>query len=512
MDNIDDLMRKKFDSDHPEERFEFQEEFWEQAQALLEQEETRRRKRGAWFARWVLALGLALLLLWCLRKPVGQALGWADASYAPQTEGLSTGQHSRLGQSAETTKGATEDNASLLSAHSAPISSESKGDLSDANSPISGKNNPKNIVPQTSIAEKNTQKTSKNLQKSSKSGLLTANSSKNGIQSSTSSPETNKRPSVESEFTATPKTGISNQPDESRNSKILESAGQKELVLTTSPSLANNTPGGSDAPPLENAQTSLENLDFFPLISPIRTLPNPIEPLIIPQNHPNTRPKTKPSTPPLAQKPAPQKTKRRVSMGLTLAASAYNVPTGASWVGGLVGVSGSYRLNKDWSLGLGVQGRFIPGQTPAPDSANPTEISQLRFSFGFEEETWTRKTLGLYGVEVPISALWNRKKWHLEAGTTLGWLVSVHDKTTYKNASSLGPNNTSIDRNVKGDKQLYQPMWATAFVGAEYRLTSRLSLSGRLQQRFQPLFKSAESEGGRPKLGYFDLGMRIRLY
>ena len=59
MENIDELMRQKFDSDNPGERFEFQEEYWEQAQALLEQDEARRRRR-LWFL-FGLLLALALL-------------------------------------------------------------------------------------------------------------------------------------------------------------------------------------------------------------------------------------------------------------------------------------------------------------------------------------------------------------------------------------------------------------------------------------------------------------------
>ena len=45
MENIDELMRQKFDSEDHGERFEFQEEYWEQAQVMLEQEEARRRRR-----------------------------------------------------------------------------------------------------------------------------------------------------------------------------------------------------------------------------------------------------------------------------------------------------------------------------------------------------------------------------------------------------------------------------------------------------------------------------------
>ena len=63
MENIDELMRQKFNSEDPGERFEFQEEFWEQAQVLLEQEEQRRRRKIWLFLIFALCF---VLLLWLL--------------------------------------------------------------------------------------------------------------------------------------------------------------------------------------------------------------------------------------------------------------------------------------------------------------------------------------------------------------------------------------------------------------------------------------------------------------
>ncbi|HRI58158.1 MAG TPA: hypothetical protein PK228_00465, partial [Saprospiraceae bacterium] len=50
-------MRKKFntDPDTPGDRFEFREEYWEQAKTLIEAEEARRRKRRRWLLWWLFA-------------------------------------------------------------------------------------------------------------------------------------------------------------------------------------------------------------------------------------------------------------------------------------------------------------------------------------------------------------------------------------------------------------------------------------------------------------------------
>ncbi|MFN0037526.1 MAG: hypothetical protein ACKVUS_20890, partial [Saprospiraceae bacterium] len=73
MENIDDLMRQKFDSDNPSERFEFREEYWEQAQALLEQEEARRRRRWRW--GWLFFTGLLGAIGLCTWLWAGQGRG-----------------------------------------------------------------------------------------------------------------------------------------------------------------------------------------------------------------------------------------------------------------------------------------------------------------------------------------------------------------------------------------------------------------------------------------------------
>ena len=67
MENIDDFMQRKFDSDDPAERFPFREEYWEQAQALIEADEQRRRKRRRFLFWWfsgAALIGVGALWLW----------------------------------------------------------------------------------------------------------------------------------------------------------------------------------------------------------------------------------------------------------------------------------------------------------------------------------------------------------------------------------------------------------------------------------------------------------------
>ncbi|MBX2889298.1 MAG: hypothetical protein KF734_00065 [Saprospiraceae bacterium] len=85
MENLDDFMRQKFngDSDPSEPRFEFREEYWEQAQALLEADEKRRRRRFFW---WLFAGLLTVLVGWCVATRPGKEAGLAEIKDDIQTQ------------------------------------------------------------------------------------------------------------------------------------------------------------------------------------------------------------------------------------------------------------------------------------------------------------------------------------------------------------------------------------------------------------------------------------------
>jgi hypothetical protein len=67
MNDIDDLMRQKFEADIPSERFVFREEYWEQARALLEQADREKRRRWLLFLLLVGACLLGLLYFFANR-------------------------------------------------------------------------------------------------------------------------------------------------------------------------------------------------------------------------------------------------------------------------------------------------------------------------------------------------------------------------------------------------------------------------------------------------------------
>ena len=513
MENMDDLMRQKFDSDDPRERFEFREEYWEQAQALLEQDEAGRRIRLWLFIGLLLAMALLAWFLvqqWSagslsenkaaeerltlltekteneaypngkrtidepLTKPSNSVEGTLDgsiqhdgnksASSVPANLSLGT-QQSRMGN-----KGSTKPGNSGNTQDAGPLTGEQIAEGGNSKSPSAAQ-----------PAQKG--KAGKNKIENTPAG--------NTTQGNDPSPITNPP------FTNPPITNppITNPP-------------------VTNPPFTNppftNPPFTN--PPITNPPITNPPITNPPFTNPPFTNPpTPLTLFIVPEQVIVPRKLT------VAKEPIAEKTKpvqdQRFSFGLSLAVAAYQQPdTAGRWAGWAIGAFGNYRLNDHWSLMLGVQGRFVPGQGTVADSSNPNQVEQLRYSFGYRRESWSRETRGLYYLEMPLSACWHKGPWSLEGGAAAGKLLSVRDRTEYTVESSLEGKKTETKKFAKSNVEAYNRTYLSGFAGAEYRLNNRFSVTSRAQYRFTPVFKTL-GEGVKNKgLGNVELGLRARLF
>jgi len=221
-----------------------------------------------------------------------------------------------------------------------------------------------------------------------------------------------------------------------------------------------------------------------------------------------------PEKAPVAQKTDPVQGKP-FSFGLSLAGAAYQqLDTSGFWAGFTVGAFGEYRLNKYWSLMLGGQWRFVPGQNASntAEPTNPVIVEHLRYSFGYKSELWRRETRGLHMLEIPFSAKWNQGRWGVEGGGAVGALLAVQNKTAYTVSSSLEPEKTTVSKFVKGIKTPYNSINFAAFAGASYQLNHRFSIMTRLNYRFTPVFKTDPEGVKNNGLGNVELGLRVRLF
>lgn len=494
MENIDDLMRQKFDSDDPGERFEFQEEYWEQAQLLLEKEESRRR-RGLWLF-FLLALAFALLA-WFL---------WQN------TDLLS---HNRVGNATSSVEtGAQQADSKLVPENKNEPGVKNAAPTETSNLSTNAKNNSTENVKSGALAELNQSKNAFNKRRRIESnnsvlkakGRETANQSRNGQSTEKDLGDITGVPALEQEksLQALLDSGLNTKPS-------TQASGVKSEQNALSGTDVSGTDQAESAK-FDSARAAIELIPF--LKQSLFNLPTPLVPFPIPERSLNRSKIPVPASEPIAKLPEPVKDKR-LSLGLSLLGSANQTDSNSRWAGWAIGAYGDYRLNQKWSVSVGAQWRFLPGYgayTPIPDSPNPDQIDQLRYSFGYTRESWKYKTIGLHYLEIPISARWQKGKLGLEGGGAVGTLLAVQDQRTHTKESSLEPIQTTVERRVKGNSSFYKPAYLTAFAGASYRLSPRISILARGHYRFTPVFKTIVEGGSKQGLGYIDLGLKLRLY
>ncbi|MFN0176268.1 MAG: hypothetical protein ACKVU0_16600 [Saprospiraceae bacterium] len=470
MENIDDLMRQKFDSDDPGERFEFREEYWEQAQALLEKEEGKRGRRFWLIIGLVLALAL---LTWLLlmqgsdgslsEKKAGEKAPTV-ANEKPERPNYADGKDTLSGQTMQSSNAREQTNDGIR-----------QGDENMSISPIP-------IAPTGSKIPERT--------RHGNTGNKSISNTDAGTTISLADAE------------------ISRQILAGKNDAVNTGGIDIARKETTKPD--DNSP--FTTPPFTNPPAEATAKEGPPITIPIFTIPTPLYPMPLPERIFQIQKRPTLAKEPIAAKIKPVKDKG-FSFGLSVAGAAYQQSdTVGRWAAWTVGAFGDYQLNKSWSFMLGVQTRFVPGHMAQADSSNPNLVENLRYSFGYQSEEWRLETRGLHFLEVPISAHWHKGSWGLEAGGAAGMLLGVQNRTEHTTESSLETPKTTVKRFVKGNFKPYNQRYFSAFAGAEYRLNNRFSLMTRAQYRFTPVFKTLGEGLKNNGLGNVELGLRLRLF
>jgi cytoskeletal protein RodZ len=454
MDNIDDLMRQKFDSDEPGERFEFKEEYWEQAEALLKLEDEQRKRRS-----WAL-LGLLLLLLFLVLA------GWWYLSLADggqtQIQEKNPIKQTELGALKEQNNNTRQTNANTNALQEA-AATESKTATTRAITEIK----------QPESTKKSTNKPSPL--------PGTAQRDKLGHWKLTDGKQSSLQIQNEAENAPITPANQTIQANDASQKEEVSTIGEKEILAESFSLLA----------------LSVIRLELLPLPIPERAIPEKNQALTLERAMGGQKKTAKPE--------------RRFSVGVTLLGSV-NAPDQADRrLGAAAGAYAQFRLSRQFGLQLGAQYRITPGYAISDSSTLVAATEQLRYSFGFQKTAYRRETRALHHVEMPLALQWNPGRIGMEAGATLGYLLMVQDRTTLRHESSLEPLTEEKKRFVTGDRSGYKPFYATGFVGANYRLSHRISASARVHYRFTPMEKPGEAVT-QTRPGFVEAGLRIRLY
>ncbi|MCC6283643.1 MAG: hypothetical protein IT262_23765, partial [Saprospiraceae bacterium] len=197
---------------------------------------------------------------------------------------------------------------------------------------------------------------------------------------------------------------------------------------------------------------------------------------------------------------------QRITFDASFAVSSWKKDWGYT-----AGVMGYYPLGAHWSLGAGLQLRYLPLAPvgPEPDSSENISV-QYRYSFGFERTELRRSAFGLHYLELPIAAQWQRGRLGLEAGVAPAVLLLVRDQVTETKETSLTGVETLSARKTWGEKTNFRRGYLNTFIMAEWQVVSGLGLT--IQGNYRPGSLRKPVENIVPEKGAWglDLGMRWR--
>ncbi len=484
MENLDDFMRQKFNSDDPgaSGRFEFREEYWEQAQVLIEANRKRRRRRWLLWWWWLFAGLLAAVGVW-------QWTGKNDSSRGgKRDQGELSGRPTAAG---EKTASIPMDSLSKTGTENPDQKNGVESGNTDGNRPGSvGKhagegpdanNSPAGVAPSDELDR----------QKASR-----ANKGASGT-----SPDVPKASRLRNGRTQPP--GLPGQPASARPGSGVMPAGEKKPA-TTSPDQAmldRPAPGQAAENGLaENNQTAdpagfRDTLEFLPVL---------LQLVDVPDRSVKAQPVDAAKT---AVEPARN---HRWHFGLAAYGTLLEASPDGKRLGGSGGAFVSRRLTADWSVVSGLFWRFLPGDwrydTPVADSS-----TQLQYSFGFKFDRFELQTQGLHYVEIPLGIGWRQRSFGAEAGLAAGYLVSVRGRLVKKHSESLLRDGVRVERSqVSLTKTPYRRSYLAPYVGGEWQANRNLALS--LRGAWQPGSLAKNASDQPPPGGIFrlDAGLKWR--
>ena len=486
MENIDDFMQRKFESDDPAERFPFREEYWEQAQVLIEAEELRRRKRRRFLFWWFfggLLMGAGALWLWSDQP--WQTTEMASRNGANQPGIVSPASPAVSNNAPDRIVSPATDMAQPTGASPQPDSDK----------------NTKNIDHQQNRVEESLFNTTANQQKVK--GNISASALPHK-QIQTSAPSAHKSRATRTTGTLEPVKNIrssvitSNPGAPSTENKT----GQNAIVQ----SKTEHTPDLAVLVQMDAAATSADaQSGTDPALTVQRIRLTVLElpfPLAV-QPGTNLVLKKRPKYAADVINPTPD---RRFVFGAGASVSYWKNGPGYA-----ADIFGNYRLNTRWSLSAGLRLRYVPlaEAGPLPDSSENISV-QYRYSFGFERTALERTTLGLHYLEIPLAARWQQGRLGLEAGVAPGVLVQVRDRVTETRETSLTGLETLANRLVSGEKTNFRRIHFNTFVLAEWRVVSGLGLTLRGNYRSGSVWKPVEDVVSEKGAWGLDMGLRWR--
>ena len=460
MAKIDDFIREQFDHAERDERFVFREAHWVQALSLIEAAERKRRRRGRlWWLAGLLVLG-------------GSWGGWQVAHRPASTIYPATNapQETSTGRNVPTVPVASTGHSP---ADAKPTAASELFDTSDKKW--------KESVDHQNVKEK----TKRNIpaHKLLKSTPTTA------TRTSTSKPVKSSGNPEKS-----PTAPVEHLVPSPSSSSILPTASGQEVPAHDLANTAQNTPTAEAvllAHFAARRTTTRLPISFLPLTNAL----GGAGVAQVPYDFPRIEPVREP----------------RFALGLLAAASAYRPAPSKARLGSTVGLYAAYWLRPAWSIETGLMWR---GQPTGNHSTDTLDVArQLRYRFGYEEETFVRVNQRLHFIEVPLSMRWHHHAWQIEAGAAWGQLLNARATLIQSSESSLVPvPGVTDEQRVRGNREAYNRRYIAPFAGLGWQPWRLLHLDVRASYRPTALLKNTAESADRSAAWRLDVGLRWQLF
>lgn len=461
MDNLDEFMQHKFESDNPAECFNFQEIYWEEAQRLIEAAEAEKKKRRVLFFWWSL-LGICLFV---------SALGlWQTG-----TE---------------------------LWHKSQPVP------VPAANNPVFAQKEEKKAtegVDQTAVAQLSAIQLK---QKEIKNSLPTQNLGTSSISShSLTAPKSDKTIAFLAESNA-PKAkpnlfakSNTNLPGSQNAADFkIKDAPINQIFIAAEP---------VELPSITSAAEILPNTIVANL--PLKTLQNTASEQI-------TAPPTLKNATPIILKPLSSHFMRRtgVEAGLAYYPNGVNDRHWGFQMAGFI----DQPFARHWSVQAGIAYRMQPLEvktyTLDPVSADQQNFSKgitaqtsLHYSFGYTSTTTQRSMVAMHYLELPVALNWQYRALSVRLGLTPGYLVANTEKVMDSMESSLTPLQSSERKRLTTKTaEAYRRFMLSGFAALECALPGGWRVFVRPQYRFSNTLKVNKPWLGNGGIWSLDAGVR----
>jgi hypothetical protein len=450
MKNMDQFLRKKFEEDTPETRFEFNEAYWEEARLMLEAAERKRKRRGfIWFWSCLLLLAVAGIAWFGYQSCQNQIAS---------TENTAVGISSTTGNDATTI-------------------------VQNPPQPVDKTNNYSSVSQQTHPTA---------------------------------------TPNASSAFTPTHtnKSGAKNHSTAQTTDQQTNSSFDQPTTLPSGFNPSENIQAGQQTPEQNNKALELNPLilEARSLDSTMQTPPNPIQKLdlkvldlpFLPAIRQESTLEKEPIATTLPDQPTRVFKARKWHIGLEMAGAGYRARgNDNNGVGGTLGLLAQWQLRPKISLQAGIRYRLAAAfqediQQIAPD------VTQLRYSFGYNRSEFRVQTNHLHQLEIPIGIQYQQNKWRFETGLGIGFVLTGSGELIESGSGSLTENFVrTANQWIKTDPVPFRQRYSAFHAGAAYQVRSALQIFGRAQVRISPSSPLDPEVKTFENVQWFDLGFRV---